>query len=275
MSDYFGALMRASGIAIGVAADIRRALPHDGDRVGLEATLDQTDRAQAPSARNVGDDNVRSRQAPADLNRNGGAASDAADLLVPAEHGSPHAHEPVGIVPPAALTPLAPTLPDSVDTTAYEPQANAAQALLQTALRWVTTGEATAQQPAEQGARSESRESLTDASALVTERAEIAIAPALAERDATRVADANEPIRAAPAARLQATAHEPLESGLRASRSDAIEVSIGAIHVRVDAPPAQTVARPAAPPALPIDRAPAASRAPHSSRLARRALRRI
>jgi hypothetical protein len=59
----------------------------------------------------------------------------------------------------------------------------------------------------------------------------------------------------------------------RLRRNETVEVSIGAIHVRVDAPPPQTAARPAAPPAAAAQRA--AGTAPQRSALARRALRRI
>jgi len=56
-------------------------------------------------------------------------------------------------------------------------------------------------------------------------------------------------------------------------RDEIVEVSIGAIHVRVDAPPAQTIARPALTPAAsPRD---AAAARPARSALSRRALRRI
>ena len=54
---------------------------------------------------------------------------------------------------------------------------------------------------------------------------------------------------------------------------EVVEVSIGAIHVRVDAPRAQTVARPAATPAASAPGA--ATTRPSRSALSRRALRRI
>lgn len=57
------------------------------------------------------------------------------------------------------------------------------------------------------------------------------------------------------------------------AHDEIVEVSIGTIHVRVDAPPAQTVARPAPMPAGSVPGA-AASR-PARSALSRRALRRI
>jgi hypothetical protein len=56
-------------------------------------------------------------------------------------------------------------------------------------------------------------------------------------------------------------------------RDEPIEISIGAIHLRVEAPTAQTVARSPAPPAS-APRAPAPTTPPRSA-LARRALRRI
>jgi hypothetical protein len=57
------------------------------------------------------------------------------------------------------------------------------------------------------------------------------------------------------------------------ARDEVVEVSIGEIHVRVDAPPAQTVARPASTPAAGV---PGATRPRHArSGLSRRALRRI
>jgi len=56
-------------------------------------------------------------------------------------------------------------------------------------------------------------------------------------------------------------------------RDEVVEVSIGAIHVRVDAPPAQTIARPALTPAA--GKPSAATTSPVRSALSRRALRRI
>jgi hypothetical protein len=65
----------------------------------------------------------------------------------------------------------------------------------------------------------------------------------------------------------------PLPPAAPSVRDEIVEVSIGAIHVRVDAPPAQTVARPALTPAA---GAPGAARpGPARSGLSRRALRRI
>jgi hypothetical protein len=70
--------------------------------------------------------------------------------------------------------------------------------------------------------------------------------------------------------RASAVAPAPLP---RLAGDEVVEVSIGAIHVRVDAPPAQTIARPALTPAAGTPGA-AATR-PARSALSRRALRRI
>jgi hypothetical protein len=72
-----------------------------------------------------------------------------------------------------------------------------------------------------------------------------------------------------PAARLTQSLPTPLAP---VARDEVVEVSIGAIHVRVDAPQLQTVARPSASPPGPARRA-TASQA--RSALSRRALRRI
>jgi hypothetical protein len=70
--------------------------------------------------------------------------------------------------------------------------------------------------------------------------------------------------------RASAVAPAPLP---RLARDEVVEVSIGAIHVRVDAPPAQTIARPALTPAAGTPGA--ATTRPARSALSRRALRRI
>jgi hypothetical protein len=73
---------------------------------------------------------------------------------------------------------------------------------------------------------------------------------------------------------------EPPEPDRSAAHSapladEIVEISIGSIHVRVDAPAPQTIAR-AAPAAVPASPAPSLSeRAAGRSALARRALRRI
>ncbi|HMF98497.1 MAG TPA: hypothetical protein VKE96_29560 [Vicinamibacterales bacterium] len=57
------------------------------------------------------------------------------------------------------------------------------------------------------------------------------------------------------------------------AHDEIVEISIGSIHVRVDAPPAQTIARPAM--TRPVTNTPRADARPGRSALSRRALRRI
>src|SRR5262249_5839412 len=57
------------------------------------------------------------------------------------------------------------------------------------------------------------------------------------------------------------------------ARDETVEISIGSIHVRVDAPPAQTIARPAMP--SPVNNPSRVGGLPERSALSRRALRRI
>lgn len=61
----------------------------------------------------------------------------------------------------------------------------------------------------------------------------------------------------------------------RAATEEPLAISIGAIHLRVDAPAAQTLARPATPPAPAPAQRPAAPASPSRSGLSRRALRRL
>jgi hypothetical protein len=88
--------------------------------------------------------------------------------------------------------------------------------------------------------------------------------PVTAVETATR---ASAPVNAAPPARIVAT--EPAASGRVAPVADeTVEIAIGAIHVRVDAPVLQASAAPAAPARMPSERS-------ASSALSRRALRRF
>ena len=75
-----------------------------------------------------------------------------------------------------------------------------------------------------------------------------------------------QPVESIERAAVRATANDP------AASEEVVEVSIGAIHVRVDAPAVQTVAPPSA---LAAATRPLTDRAPDRSGLARRALRRI
>jgi hypothetical protein len=80
---------------------------------------------------------------------------------------------------------------------------------------------------------------------------------------AQEVRDPAEPVRAG----------EPLHArAVPAAQDETVEISIGAIHVRVDAPAVQTVARPAV---MPAASAPPVGAFPPRSALSRRALRRI
>jgi hypothetical protein len=73
-------------------------------------------------------------------------------------------------------------------------------------------------------------------------------------------------------ARADEPPQSPQSQAALTAQDETVEISIGAIHVRVDAPPAQTVARPAATPAA---NTPRAGALPPRSALSRRALRRI
>lgn len=280
MSDYFGALMRSSGLAVGGAAPI--VAPRIDTGMPVEVHVEQPAARAEPAMSPA----PRAAHPPENLGPAVHALSvqEAHDV-----HGEPaqrldRLHEPEA-APASVQTPAplgtAATANPSIEgiTTPAPPAAVTAHTLVRSAMQWVAAGpqEVRAKPPAvidapiatappESTSRSpdeirDQRPSARDGFPGLhpghehDEHPSLALAPIPARPLITSPAT----LRAEPAAPAS-------------PRDDSVEVSIGAIHVRVDAPPTQTVAR--TPPAPPSPRAAHAPR-PERSTLSRRALRRI
>jgi hypothetical protein len=273
MSGYFGALMRASGMPI---AGRTPALAH------VESPVVEIDVERGPApmpARMVSTPStpqqpvtpirVPAAVAPLTPTQLAGDTHEAQTGPVRTEHAGSRATEDTEAAVPAPRT-VEPSKPPL------------GEALVRAAMQWVATDTqhlrgiaqaepSSAQTPAARG-----------------DELSVAATPALRE---PRVDSQPHPQDEAPAPFPvpELTAHEPVATpALAATRStrpapampvappdhdEVIEVSIGAIHVRVDAPVAHTIARPAATPPAAARRTPTTTS--QRSALSRRALRRI
>ena len=278
MSGYFDALMRSSGMTIGHSGPALEKL----EAAALDVDVDRTTNAE-PHARRPGSTTDEPPTPP--------GVSEVVDLTVPLRvpgsvdrrtHDEPpeapaHARAPAGAVEAPGKPP------------AESPTSDLGQALVRAAMRWVAAGtpQVSPVDPVSDVAQGVPRRQLTlppvheQTSSRVTKKRpgddDDARPESLNEAPGTpapsgfpageSIAGKSLPIRASlvPPARLPPAA-PPV-------RDEVVEVSIGAIHVRVDAPPAQTVARPTVTPAAGASGA-AATR-PARSALSRRALRRI
>jgi len=138
------------------------------------------------------------------------------------------------------------------------------------AVRWIATDASTAGSvPARESSSAPARDDTRPIPAATVRESAREAAPMVVEatttpREPAHVLPPVEAIRAAEPRQVHAA---PL------ARDETVEISIGSIHVRVDAPPAQTIARPAMPP--PVNNTPRVGAPPGRSALSRRALRRI
>jgi hypothetical protein len=237
MSDYFGALIRASGLAP-AQAPLATTLAREG---GAPEPGPQEEAAPAGAVMPpqsevapIGHVEAQPPARPVTPVRTGDRV-----LTVKPAAGRPSGTQAAAPDPVPAPRPAPPTVP------APQPSRKHGDDLLQAALRWV------AADPAQVDAARALPEPLPAAPPpAATAPARIVAA---ASRTTARLVEAPPPRRTEPTA---PAAEAPLE------------VTIGAIHLRVDPPAPQTVAQ-AAPSA-----APAAPSTPHSA-LSRRSLRRI
>jgi len=241
MSGYFAALIRSSGIAVGASATTAQA----------GATAVETERASSAHP---------------------GLEAGVADHEAGAKPGSPATSPSPATRAPAAATPLAVPVgrafgavePPSPATRvrsaeATQPDPPCGDSRVRAALQWIAADPLPERAPARRAA-STTRASLVRAQERDDGDAEANASPPVARlaSPAQPVAGERERVRAVAAASLHA-------------HDEVTEISIGAIHLRVDAPAAQTVVHAPAP-------SPATLRAPAASArlsLARRALRRI
>jgi hypothetical protein len=254
MSDYFGALIRSSAMVLGGQAPAR-AVPH-----------------AVPSLEVVGE-----RVAPA-LTTHAEIAPAVAMTPAAATAQSVPDKEPVGetsadavlhaVTVAASPADSAKASPGTWSQPAVAPDAKASPAheLVRAAMRWVAADPQQAPTLAERARQEERASSLPGATVV-----EVLTLPP-AHVDLTELESRSFAIPADACAR----AITPVGSTLleRPAHSERLEISIGAIHLRVDAPAPQTTARTPAVPPTPT-RSPQAATASSRSALARRALRRI
>jgi hypothetical protein len=289
MSDYFGALMNLSGLGGSARAPVAPGNAPDAGGDIVESEVVREAAATMPAAEQSGPAPVvppiASRAAP----ERAAPESAAEPVAVPA---------PVAADFPAAQPAAAPRIIATVPApTAAAPIAAAPHhAIVRAALEWVASDPHAiadrrdiAQEedivalpaPADAttglsrpGSAASARERSASPGIEEAEIVEVDTAPptqaahrlpVAAVETATRSASA--PANAAPSARIVG---EPAASGRVAPAADeTVEISIGAIHVRVDAPVLQAAAAPAAPARMSSERSTA------SSALSRRALRRF
>jgi hypothetical protein len=289
MSDYFGALLRMSGITVGAgapAAVARLAAP------SIEAAIHAERSAPAEQPQSVQGTETRakqpSRQPAGDT---AGAApilpqnAEVAPMPVHPEaslmdtpslraerDGAVQAQADTAIKPDAAPVP---SLPKTAERTAAAADPPLGRALVHAAMRWVAAGPQQAAHPAERAIpRGQAASIAAKVDGAVVDRT---------AHDTTVELDTGRP-RAFPVRELevaQASAPRPAiaatpmaSAALLAVRDEIVDVSIGSIHVRVDAPGPQTVARAAVPSPAAAPRTTGAP-VPARSSLSRRAMRRI
>ncbi len=270
MSDYFTALLRSSGIASPHATGAARpvvgptaptevspieqplSLPAS-DAIGESAS--QPSVARTPLAVQPATAQIASVPAP--------VARQETSPADPARSASTLAAESTA-APPATIS--------AEDASDAPPPL--AHALLDAALRWVAAGE----QQDRDRPRTQAHEpapSVAEPSGHLTSRpskpaqppdAPIALAHPVAAATVTHERSA----AMLPPLRSETRSSVPAVVAAAVDRDPPLDISIGAIHVRVDAPAAQTVTQPIAPRPVVAPRA-----APGRSALARRALRRI
>lgn len=310
MSDYFGALMRASGLAAARAKrphDAREALPPAQDEAVVETrfvgTTDAAPTAAAtPAAAPDARTGIRSATAapptttaqPQSSPQTSIQRVRAAAVASPSPMTAPaHASVPAAVPPPLAAEGVQregradgsriPVFADTGSPYAATPETDASApanvstgpSRVHAALQWIAADPHSVDPghgPAQRAAHADSAQP-----PLPTGLAPADAPPAPHSLPAVRERDDAAPVRSTA---IEAWLREPAMPSLASRRprehdaagGELVEVSIGAIHVRVDAPAAQTRLAPAAPAA-------AAPRAPNrpASRdaVARRLLRRI
>jgi len=272
MKGYFDALLRSTGVGTGGSVP---SGPHAGPGV---VELDQKTRAETMAPRaaqttdrlEAGTTEERARQSEP-------------SPVAPVTQGA--SITPVASVPPAARaahparqSPVEPVAaPASATATADEAPADLGRAMVRAAMRWVAADVVAQQADAPiVDAQVPRHEVIThrdvDATARVQKLTDDLPSQRLGHAEA-----AAPPAWPDPTVRLVTTTPAlipaPPLSPAPVMRDEIFDVSIGAIHVRVDAPPAQTVTRPQPTPPAVTSRAGATS--PRRSALSRRALRRI
>ncbi len=277
MNGYFGALMRASGMPIAGRAPALAPV----ESPVLEANVEVS---QAPMPAHT----VSTPSTPQHVVR---PIHVHTPVAPPAPAASPADNSHVAAAKLASLersdSPAAKDAADAVPAsrTIEPPKPPLGQALVRAAMQWVATDTsqprrvAQVDPPSEQPVAARGNEARVVAS-MPAHRDHRAEPQAQPQDDATVVAPVPDTSVREPAAPQAIAIHSihPAHASRQmpavpVDRDEVVEVSIGAIHVRVDAPVAQTIARPAATPPSMARRTPTSPS--QRSGLSRRALRRI
>lgn len=286
MSNYFDGLIRASGLAAG-------SYPPVATGHGITEIEVQQD---APPATTSPVTQVpRTNTQRTEITTTPPVATTTMPVSAIREYSAPLRREypelasdrPLPVAPASAPDPrgetsMAPGLPTPpASASGPRPQESApdpGQAMVHAALRWVAADVQSLSASTEIALTPEPTPPIP-AQELTTHKITPATRPSVSAPEAgpapgatTLPPEALTPLRVAPIRHLEPIDQpSPWASGTRrpASHDETVEITIGAIHLRVDAPPSQTVVQaPAPPPRPPVDR-------PPRSALSRRALRRI
>jgi hypothetical protein len=275
MSGYFGALMRSSGMAIAARPPTRTPIDPRVMEIDFERPAALPAPA-APTASTLQPVTATPVSVPAP------SVEPTRGMQAPDEHVHDVHARPVPeqahtrATPDRGVDPLAARPSRAVEP----PQRDLGQAVVRAAMRWVAaeTPHARTDAPLTMDRQLASPDRGVEDLNTIAPRAhrldvETPEPNATPARTISKEVKTTEPIVAhavpMPAARLTPSLPTPVAP---VARDEVVEVSIGAIHVRVDAPQVQTVARPSAsPPAL----ARRATASQTRSALSRRALRRI
>lgn len=200
-------------------------------------------------------------------------------IEIEAQHDAPPAAIPaasIGDKDGGLVSTHSPLMPSDPDARPLSDSQDLGQAMVHAALRWVT---ADGDSPGALTAVALESAPPNPVQALTTNNITAPARPAASQPGAepmtgvtTRLPEASIPLRVAPIRHPESTdrlPHRPSGTRQPPAKEEVVEVSIGAIHLRVDAPPPQTVVQaPAPPPRPPPDR-------PPRSTLSRRTLRRL
>jgi hypothetical protein len=280
MSDYFAALMRASNLFASSAAPSLEA-PLE---FGVEVPAPPLPAAPAPHPVRL---ETRAAVAASEQSMPAAPVAQPAPARPRRDDGRPATSVRQGNIPQWQQAETEAPRSEQQGPLPGAPQQNSqprppqADELLRATMRWVASDPQLAaprqQRPVPPAAQPEILDSSDARLATVQPRAIAPVAqPHLQDApDAARVpvqAAVPEPMTVAPQIAAPATLRAEPEAQVAAAE-EPLEISIGAIHLRVEAPAPRTLARPAAPPA-PVQQ-PAAPASPTRSGLSRRALRRL
>ena len=288
MSDYFAALVRSSGIALPQANGSARPVAERAAPVEV-SRVEQAPLLEVPASDAIGGPAYHSALTPPSLAVQPATPPSKSEAAAGFRHDATRDDSAASAqVIKAQATEAAPLANAAAEEASRAPQPPLAQALIDAALRWVAAGDAPHRQQSRPLANEPAPSVHMEAQAEMPAHDRQApnasshrIAAPTVAHEILSLPVAHEPgISPLPVVRESSIALLPLHSETRprattraastVDRDPPLDISIGAIHVRVDAPAAQTVTQALAP-------RPAAAPRANSGRsgLARRALRRI